>query len=108
MATIYRGARYEDLSLKSKYDITMVRLFNPTTKEYAEMTNFKTTQLTLPDGQILIQTCWYLSEEQTLVLTAGSYTLEIYGNPESGEGLIMLSSFANFAKVTDSSMPYSK
>ena len=107
MTTIYRGARYEDLSLTSKYDIKMVRLFNPTTKEYAEMTNFKIEQITLLEEQF-VKTCWYLSEKQTLDLTAGSYTLEIYSNSELGDGIIMLSSVANFARVTDSSMLYSK
>ena len=95
MITIFRGAQYEGIAIGSDSEISEVRLFNPTTKEYTALINYDTNN-------------WKITGEDTKVLTPGSYTLEIYGNSKSGTGIVMLSSIANFAKVSDSSMPYTK
>ena len=95
MITIYRGAQYEGITIGSDSEVKEVRLFNPTTKEYKSLINYSGKD-------------WKIEAEDTKVLTPGSYTLEIYGNSKSGTGIVMLSSIANFAKVSDSSMPYTK
>ena len=94
MITIHKGTQYEDIELTSDVAISEVRLFNPATKEYAVLKKANENN-------------WYISSEQTAKLSAGVYTLEIYGDSTTGKDTVMLSSVAKFAMVEDSSMFYS-
>lgn len=94
MITIHKGTQYEEIELTSDVAISEVRLFNPATKEYAVLNKFDEKN-------------WFISSGQTAKLSAGVYTLEIYGKSATGSEMVMLSSVAKFATVEDSSMFYS-